>query len=45
MREDIDRAIALVTLQHVQISHRDAAKHGADDAEEALVSASKVEIL
>ena len=45
MREDIDRAIELVTLQHVQISHRDAAEHGADDTEEALVSASQVEIL
>ena len=39
MREDIDRAIELVTLQ-TQISHRDAAQHGADDTEEALVSAS-----
>ena len=45
MREDIDRAMVLVTLQHVEISHRDAAEHGADDAEEALVSASQVEIV
>jgi|GEM_PF-2409179 len=29
----------LIPLQHVQISHRNAAEHGSDDVEEALVGA------
>ena len=33
------------TLQDVQVGHGDAAEHGADDAEKALVGSCKVEVV
>ena len=34
-----------IALQHVQVGHGDAAEHGADDTEEALVGAGEVDVV